>query len=136
MSQFVVNASQSCILHEYGQMRGVTSWLPPRRETLGALWLPAPSSLSLSVSPPEISRISTLRDVLSRLRPPNGYARLSVCQCHVVLRLGLPFLTAELRGSLSPAGRINKVPSPHWIRDGKWDLTRRARIEGGDLQPG
>lgn len=77
MSQFAVNASQSCILHEYGQMRGVTSWVSPRREALGALSLPAPWSLSLFVSPPEISRISTLRDVLSRLRPPNGYARLS-----------------------------------------------------------
>lgn len=29
-----------------------------------------------------------------------------------LLRLGLPFLTAELRGSLSPAVRINKS-SPH-----------------------
>lgn len=34
---------------------------------------------------------------------------------HVVLRLGVPFLTAELRGSLSAEGRINNIraPQPH-----------------------
>lgn len=62
MSHFVVNAGRAD-----ERRHAVDS---PRREALGALWLPA--TWSLSSSPPEISRISTLHDELSRLRLPSG----------------------------------------------------------------